>query len=309
LQLAPNHAEAWSIRAEVMQLAGKLSAGLDAIARAINLQPQNPDFWLVQGRLLEEANRMDEAYQSFTRAIHLAGGEPGSQSPPLLDGLYLSRSGFLRRQNRLKEAAVDFCTAKHIAPRDPKVSPEVVDLTCYYNAALNDQWYATQEKNDLTSLPKGMQTLRGVVFDVRALIQVGAESATGEKYPAQVEGIQILRKCRKLHFLHSAINCFGIIEGTQIGSYCIHYANDQHLEIPLLVGKDLADGWSRSDHETAQFIVAWEATTAATRKPDQRARLFKTTWENPSPSLEIKSVDFLSTNAPAAPFLVAITVE
>ena len=37
--------------------------------------------------------------------------------------------------------------------------------------------------------------------------------------------------------------------------------------------------------------------------------LFKMTWENPSPELAVRSIDFLSKDLFAAPFLVDITVE
>ena len=38
-------------------------------------------------------------------------------------------------------------------------------------------------------------------------------------------------------------------------------------------------------------------------------RLFKRTYDNPKPELTIETLDFISTQAESAPFLVALTVE
>lgn len=76
-----------------------------------------------------------------------------------------------------------------------------------------------------------------------------------------------------------------------------------------IVGQDLADWWSQDRLETDRSLVAWEGTNEASQKVGRKIRLFKTTWENPSPETEIKSIDFLSSHGDAAPFLVAITVE
>ena len=42
---------------------------------------------------------------------------------------------------------------------------------------------------------------------------------------------------------------------------------------------------------------------------NRRIRLFRVTWDNPSPDVEIRTLDFVSLMRVAAPFLVAITVE
>ena len=37
--------------------------------------------------------------------------------------------------------------------------------------------------------------------------------------------------------------------------------------------------------------------------------LFRTSWDNPLPDVELKSIDFVSGMADPAPFLIAISVE
>jgi hypothetical protein len=141
--------------------------------------------------------------------------------------------------------------------RDPQAKPEQLDLTLYYNASLADQWHAGAPTN-LNPLPRGLQVLAGVQFDVRGLIQVGTETATGEKYPKQILDISVGRQCKRLHFLHAAINASARNDGMQIGSYVIHYLDGQERVIPLIIGHDLADWWSQPNEENKRFVIAWK---------------------------------------------------
>src|SRR5262249_27112515 len=147
---------------------------------------------------------------------------PGTKTN-LVARFYLERSRLLKNGRRLEEARADFRRAMNIPRRDPGASPEQVDLTMYYNASLNQAWLPGDEKNDLSPLPLGLQTLSGVIFDVRGLIQIGAESPIGEKYPTNVENIEIDGECTRLQFLHSAVNTSALAKGTAIGLYRVHY--------------------------------------------------------------------------------------
>src|SRR6185369_17620089 len=189
---------------------------------------------------------------------------------------YLSRSDFLKRQNRLTEAAMDFCLAKNIPSRQPQTRPDLIDLSLYYNASLAEKWHAGAP-TDLSALRYGVQTLAGVEFDVRGLIQVGAETSTGEKYPKEILDIAVGRECQRLHFLHSAIYAFSTKDGTQTGSYVIHYGDGQRRVIPLVIGQDLADWWSQPNEENKRFTIAWKGTNEMSRQQGRTIRLFKTT--------------------------------
>jgi hypothetical protein len=257
--------------------------------------------------MLEKTNRADEAYQSFTKAIQVACAKSGSPIQAQTK-FYLSRSNYLKRQNRLAEAAMDFCLAKNIPSREPQTKPDSIDLSPYYNASLAEKWHAGAP-TDLSALRHGVQTLAGVEFDVRGLIQVGAETPTGEKYPKQVLDIAVGRKCTRLHFLHSAINAFDAKDGMQIGSYVIHYADGQARVIPLVIGQDLADWWSQPNEVNKRFVIAWSGVNEPSRQLGRTIRLFKTTWENPLPDVTVKSIDFVSGMVEPDPFLVAITAE
>jgi len=107
-----------------------------------------------------------------------------------------------------------------------------------------------------------------------------------------------------------------IKHGTQLGTYVVHYANGQRQEIPIRAGIDLADWWSQVNETDTQFTVAWTGTNELSLKRGRSIRLFKATWQNPHPDVQIAGIDFdfvLTANRPpskhAAPFLVAITAE
>ena len=91
-----------------------------------------------------------------------------------------------------------------------------------------------------------------------------------------------------------------------IGSYVIHYANGQRKEIPIIYGQDVRSWWVFPNEPAtmARASVAWSGTSASAS-----VRLYKRTWENPLPNVEIKSLDFISSMANPSPLLIAVTAE
>jgi len=51
--------------------------------------------------------------------------------------------------------------------------------------------------------------------------------------------------------------------------------------------------------------AVWQGTNAAR----QAVQLFKQSWTNPRPEIEIKSLDFESRLTRVAPFLIAVTAQ
>jgi len=198
-----------------------------------------------------------------------------------------------------------------IIPRSDKASPDQVDLSNYYNASLDDDWHQ-HAGHDLHDLPKGLQVFEGVTFDVRGIIQLasGTESLrkTGLALPEELKGIKVNRKGRSVHFLHS---CGWQSEpGTKIGSYVIHYANGEAKEIPLVYSKNIMDWWAYPGEEKIKEAKeVWSGSDAATLRKGQRTRLFKYTWENPLPDVEITTIDLVSSLSLSGPFLIAITIK
>jgi len=191
-----------------------------------------------------------------------------------------------------------------IPPRDPQTATNLIDLSRYYNASFQRNWHNLADpENDLASLPTGVQTFAGVPFDVRGLIQVGAQ--IGIKFPREVQGIVIGQPCRRLHFLHSAVHAHVVPDGTPIGRYVIHYARSDPIVLPIVVGQDVANWWEAPAGADPPSGVAWRGTNSA----GHRVRLFKTTWENPRPDECVEHLDLVSDQDRTAPFLVAITAE
>jgi len=186
--------------------------------------------------------------------------------------------------------------------RDPRATPRLINLTKFYNAGLRDSWLG-ETNSDLAALPVGLQTFAGVDFDVRGIIQLGSKVLTDKRFPAQVRGIPVHEKYKRLHFLH-AVGFGDKPDGEQVASYVVHFAeNDTRLEIPIVYGRDVRDWHPLPDEPPAakELTVAWSA--------DHGPRLFMTTWTNLLPDVSIEQIDFVSSHSNPAPFLVAITAE
>jgi eukaryotic-like serine/threonine-protein kinase len=202
--------------------------------------------------------------------------------------------------------------ALRFPPRDPRMTPNLLDLSPFYNAALAQDWLPLAA-NNLADLPQGLQKFDQVEFDIRGLIQVsGSELATkvGNRYPASVRGLRVNRKVARLHFLHAT----GWVEpeGIAIGAYVLHYADGNQAELPIIYGEDVLDWWNPrtgDDVPPAHAVIVWTGSNEATRKSNHHLRLFKRTWDNPRPDVLVTSIDFTSTMTQCAPFLIAITVE
>jgi hypothetical protein len=201
--------------------------------------------------------------------------------------------------------------AKSIPPRDPNAPANLINLTSFYNSPLNTNWHGHSDlANDLSDLPRGTRTFSGVQFDVRGLIQTALVAPDGRSYPSFVPGMRVGRSCQRLHFLHAAAAGPDAHDGDQLGAYIIHYANGRQMEIPIVVGKDLADWWSQANEEHMTFLVAWSGRNPEATSQGHTIRLFKTTWRNPFPEVPIDYFDFLCHKpASGAPFLVAVTAE
>ena len=94
-------------------------------------------------------------------------------------------------------------------------------------------------------LPPGLLQLADVVYDVRGIIQLSGQELrhAGGRYPEQINGIKVGRRCRELHFLHAA--GWRSPDGARVGSYIIHYADEREQVIPIVYGEDVRD-WNGS---------------------------------------------------------------
>ncbi len=84
-----------------------------------------------------------------------------------------------------------------------------------------------------------------------------------------------------------------------------HYADGSEREIPIVKGEYLPDWIAVSKEDLKRATMAWSGENPAKRE----TRVYKSTWENPLPDVETKSIDYLSKMTVASPFLIAITTE
>jgi eukaryotic-like serine/threonine-protein kinase len=194
-----------------------------------------------------------------------------------------------------------------IPPRNLQATPQQIDLTGNYNLALSSS--DTPRDNSLSSLPSGLQTFGGVMFDVRGIIQLAGDDALAAIYPARVNHVNVTRSCQRLHFLHATGRATA--EGNVIGSYLVHYANGMIVTVPIVYGHTLRDYWVKDNEPSAPkgLVVAWSGSNAEAAANGTSIRLFQWTWENPLPGIEIRSLDFVSNLTGCAPFLIAVTAE
>jgi hypothetical protein len=200
---------------------------------------------------------------------------------------------------------------RRFPPRPAAARKQLLDLTAFYNASLTESWHG-RASNNLSTLPRGLQSFAGVEFDVRGIVQLGSKAESGAKYPAQVTGIKVGQKAQQLHFLHAAGFGSATNDGQQVGTYVVHFASqNMRLEIPIIYGHDVRN-WHSLPNEPPpppELKVAWTGENAVSKQAGSSLRLFLTTWTNMVPEVKIESIDYVSRMGNVAPFLVGITAE
>jgi len=304
---SPELIETWLVHAEVLLKQDRIAEALAALDRA----PNDPEVWFRRGQLLCAHHRWSDGVTAFTNAM---------ASAPFKNRTYHRRAAtethralFLARPR--PEATAAWLSILQIPEREPATPTRCLDLSAHFNAALHEPWMnRALRSNHLAVLPASHQTLAGIDFDLRGVIQIASKSSETLEpgFPEAVRGIEVGQACRRLHFLHSAGFAYQptggdwVGYGQRIGAYTIRYADGQQLELPLVSGATI-DEWhvGKWTRELTEARVAWEGRIVA----GVTTRLCVFSWENPRPEMAIQSFDFVSTMAAGAPFLLAITVE
>lgn len=185
-----------------------------------------------------------------------------------------------------------------------------LDLTGHYNARLDEDWHLTGNPgNSLGTVPEGLVEFDGLRFDVRGVVQVAGTGLRPEStgYPWGVTNIAVGRACRTLQFLGASGYAGNAEVGSPVGHYRVHYADGSAVEVPIRLGHETADWWGESDARRfpAEAHIAWRGRTPAGRA----IRLFRHSWVNPRPEIQVIGLDFVSARQAPAPFLLAVTAE
>jgi eukaryotic-like serine/threonine-protein kinase len=195
-----------------------------------------------------------------------------------------------------------------VPTRATTISSNLIDLTKFYNAPLNETWHGFETNNHLGMLPTGAQQFAGIQFDVRGLIQLSCRKPAADVFPTAIRDIPIGLKCRRIHFLHAATMSWGATNGEPVVQIITHQSGVTAAQQTIRFGKDIRDWWVHPKQQPVgedPAIVAWRGTNSA----GQALQLFKTTWENARPDDPVQALDYLSAMATAAPFLIAVTLE
>jgi hypothetical protein len=309
LELDTNTTEAWRTLGAIQLKQDRTLEARQSLERALEQEPGSAASWDLMAEILEKNNQLAEAVAAYGRRIDLLPITTNGVSLERKRAL-LNRAHVFKRLNRLPEAGHDTCAAYGIPNRQETDNPHLIDLSAFYNAGFKGNWHADRENNDLSELPTGIQKFTNITFDVRGLVQVGNGKDQTNRFADSVSGLPVKGKLHRIHFLHAAIWGFDPV-GTVIGKYVIHYADGTEEVKPLVLGKDLLDWWTQPPQSVSgeELHVAWTGKNGNSREQSTTIQLYKTTWENPRPDAEIVSIDLISAQRKAAPFLVAITVE
>ena len=196
-----------------------------------------------------------------------------------------------------------------IPKRPTNATPNLIDLSTHFNAALNESWNPPGNPNTpahhLEALPHGIQKLAGIDFDIRGRVQLGSKKLTQARYMHTAKNIKIDQKAARLHFLNGT--GWSAATGSPVCNYVIRYASGKSETFTLRYGANLID-WAKPGEiqDPQASTLAWSGPSPVNQI---ELRLYKTQWTNPNPDETIASIDFISANNDPAPMLIAITAE
>ena len=151
-------------------------------------------------------------------------------------------------------------------------------------------------------LARVVQQNTGVAFDARGycgLYAKGGERDVGSTWPQSVPDIPINRRLTRLHIMHASV--YRERAGTEIGYYILHFADGHSETLPIIYGEDVIEE-PKNQAPTVRAKVVWPTSKG-------KLPIYKVTWTNPHPEVEIKSLDFVSAITETSPLLIAITVD
>lgn len=236
--------------------------------------------------------------------------------------IVIALNGELFAQTYLKEIPRNTLTAEQVKSPPPE-NQFFIDIQAPANHRLdqnfNDPIFAGDDLSEL--LVGEFKTESGIRYNVGKQI-IALQGKLAPQRPEKIR-IKVGQKASSLYFLHGCgWGAFGgpgsdhfEKDGTLIGYYRVNYEDDDYEVIPIVYGKDVRDWWGIWDKfaPTRNSEIVWRGSNKhlkgrrEARDEPKPLRLFQKTWVNPWPTLNIVSIDFVSTGGTAAPFCVAIS--
>jgi hypothetical protein len=182
-----------------------------------------------------------------------------------------------------------------IPERQVQADPGFIDLGSFYNFSLSEEIHG--KSGNILPIPSGINNFNGVSFDARGVIQL-ASKVSFEKshihYPEKIIGIPVNCKAGKLCFLHSS--AWESVKGTEVVDIVIHYADKQSRIIKIKSREEVEDWWFHTENsifpENAE--LAWEGSNNRVKELGFVLKLYRYSWINPLPDVEIISIDMIS---------------
>jgi WD40 repeat protein len=199
-----------------------------------------------------------------------------------------------------------------ILPRQPWATPEMLDLAGLCTQPLGQARSTKQLAYAFRELPSGVQTLGGIGFDVRRILELqGTNRVT----------IPVNRPCLRIHFLHAASKeAAGSRE--LVGVYQATYARGERAKVELLNPKDLPPYqptefmWLSKEASTnaaagLSRVPAWVGCIPNLARHGQALFLTRTTWTLPDARRGdvVATLELQGGPSSSAPLVFAITVE
>lgn len=235
-----------------------------------------------------------------------------ASDPP--DSPELGRSEIRHRRAILRLRTGDLTGASEDKPalgdlrRDPACTAHQINLEGFINRGLGI-WGFGEPGVHLGDLAPGIKAWGGVRFDVRGIMATDGDNSSRGQSPERIQGIPVGVQGAALHLIQGAN--FENSDGEPIGDLVLHYVDGEERRLPVVYGRDTRNWWTVAGEstETPNARVVWTGECPGARAERQSLRLFMTSFPNPRPDVEVRSLDLVSAMNRAGFFVVAITLE
>ncbi|MBL9136202.1 MAG: protein kinase [Verrucomicrobiales bacterium] len=192
--------------------------------------------------------------------------------------------------------------------RDGVHNPHQIDLRKFYNNGLGT-WGFGNPGLHLGDLTSGPHTFEGVRFDVGGIVTLDAMNPDRGRNRARIMGIPVGVRGTTLHVLQGAN--FDAADGVPVGDIVLHYADGETRRVEVVYGRDTRNWWTVSGEplDTPRARVVWRGQCPYAMATGQNLRLYLTSFSNPRPEVEVRSLDLVSAMNRAGFFIVAMTFE
>ena len=197
---------------------------------------------------------------------------------------------------------------KPIEKRQLPAEKKYVDLGSFYNFSLSEEIHG--KPDNIIPIRSGIDDFNGVTFDARGIIQLASKVSFEKshiRYPENISGIPINCRAKSLCFLHSS--AWESEKGTEVVQIVVNYANKAQRTISINSRIEVEDWWFHLQNSIfpAKAKLAWQGSNARVEDLGFVLKIYRYTWVNPLPEVEITSIDLISSMNDTGYMLYGIT--